>query len=324
MLKLSIIIPADDQQLMETSLVSILQNRPRDCEIVVVQNEGYQDPYDLAGEVAFVPVPPASSRLARIERGLAACRAPVVHVLACGAEVVEGWTEPALGHFRDRAVAAVAPLVLARDQARVASTGLAYGRGGVRVECRRGEPAAAIPPEAVPVLGPALGAAFYRRSALQALVNPLSEIVGDRWADVDLALRLTRAGHICLFEPRSRVVAAPNSPEHSSFSDGWFAERLFWRHAKEQGLARSAIGHLAVVTAELVRAAVRPWEVGRVIGRIAGTMEWLAHWRQIAMERDADGTCPRRETDQRAHRQNAVPRDHSPKTARRPDASPVA
>ena len=68
--KLSILIAAHDEALLESSLVSVLQNRPPDCEIIVVNDEGYHDPYALAGEVRFVRTPADTSELDRLNRGV--------------------------------------------------------------------------------------------------------------------------------------------------------------------------------------------------------------------------------------------------------------
>src|SRR5205085_9026855 len=52
--------------------------------------------------------------------GIAAARAPVVELLNDDAEVTPGWADAALEWFADDRVAAVAPLVLQNDPARLA------------------------------------------------------------------------------------------------------------------------------------------------------------------------------------------------------------
>src|SRR3954469_4194264 len=55
--RLSIVIPclggAAD---FDATLVSVLQNRPGDCEVLVAHSEPYDDPYRLHGEVHFIHV----------------------------------------------------------------------------------------------------------------------------------------------------------------------------------------------------------------------------------------------------------------------------
>ena len=54
---LSIIIPASgSESRWERTLVSVLQNRPEDTEILVVVPGRYNDPYQLREEVRFVEV----------------------------------------------------------------------------------------------------------------------------------------------------------------------------------------------------------------------------------------------------------------------------
>ena len=58
MSRLAIVISAvSGVEPLESTLVSVLENRPRDVEIIVVANFAYDDPYDLAGEVRIMAAP---------------------------------------------------------------------------------------------------------------------------------------------------------------------------------------------------------------------------------------------------------------------------
>jgi len=273
--KLSILIAAHDDTLLEATLVSVLQNRPADCEIVVVHNEGYHDPYDLAGEVRLIAAAGNSSILQRLDRAVRLCQSPVVHILRCGAEVTEGWTEPALLHFGDPTVAAVAPLVLAADGHNIAAAGVSYRFAGVRVACQHGLPVTTAGSEPSTTLGPTLDAGFYRTSALSLLRQPFCPLVGESLADVDLALRLARAGYRAVFEPRSHVTGAADRRSGSPLHEAWLAERLFWRHASYGGGIRTMAGHLGLLAQEAATTVVKPLTAGRLLGRGAGLLERL-------------------------------------------------
>ena len=53
--RLSIIIPClGGGAEFDGTLVSVLQNRPADCEVIVAHTDDYGDPYALRGEVEFV------------------------------------------------------------------------------------------------------------------------------------------------------------------------------------------------------------------------------------------------------------------------------
>ena len=83
--RLSIVIPlCGTIDLLEGSLVGVLENRPDDCQVIVVLNDAYDDPYDLHDEVTFVEAPLGAGPVACLNLGIAAASAPIVHVLACG------------------------------------------------------------------------------------------------------------------------------------------------------------------------------------------------------------------------------------------------
>ena len=66
--RLSIVIPVlGDSQQLDDTLVSVLENRPANCEILVVHNEPYHDPYHLSDEVQFVEAQCGASMVACIE-----------------------------------------------------------------------------------------------------------------------------------------------------------------------------------------------------------------------------------------------------------------
>ena len=65
--RLSIVIPAPgDEETLEETLVSVLENRPEDSEIVVVLGFGYHDPWSVGAEVRFIQAPIGSNRVACI------------------------------------------------------------------------------------------------------------------------------------------------------------------------------------------------------------------------------------------------------------------
>ena len=112
--RLTIVIPClGGAAEFDGTLVSVLQHRPADCEIVVVHREAYDDPYDLAGEVRFIEQGEARSLAALANVGLAAAQGDVLHLLACGLEATEGWTDAPLAILEDEEIAAVAPAIVA-------------------------------------------------------------------------------------------------------------------------------------------------------------------------------------------------------------------
>jgi hypothetical protein len=273
-LRLSIVIPLlGDQKQLDDTLVSVLENRPSNCEVLVVHNEPYDDPYNLAGEVQFIQAPRRARFVECVKLALSACRAPVVHVLACGVEVRAGWANAALGQFRDPEVASVAPLVVhCDDNQAVVSAGLGYRAEGVVWRLGQGRTPEQVAEEPEELCGPDALAAFYRRSALES-AGGLSSAAADTLEAVDIALSLQKAGFRCIVEPKCLAqVDAAAVREKPGFRRGRDAERLFWRWASAHGRVRSLVAHAALLAGECVIGLWRPSMLMQLAGRAFGVM----------------------------------------------------
>ena len=294
--RLSIILPVQGNPTqMEDALVSVLENRPADCEILVVLNEPYDDPYHLQDEVCFIEAPRQSRLVDIINLGIAVSRAPLVHLLACGVEVGAAWAEQALGHFADPTVAAVVPWVRdRREPQQVVSAGAAYDRcGRVRKLAAASEDDA--PAQLDAVVDPDLPVAFYRKSALDR-VGRFSRKTGERLSCVDAAIAMEHAGFRCVVEPHCATYAAetPRRRE-SAFSRGWAAERLFWRWAPHKGWLASLPLHLWMVVRQCAAGLPRLATFMELLGRILGAMqvrEHCSHWQSLRNRRRDDPASP--------------------------------
>jgi len=226
--RLSIVIPCvQNSEYFEATLASVLQNRPHDCEVLVVQPRRYDDPYGLKNEVRFVQGPADATMIELINIGIEHSGGEIIHLLACELEVVEGWTQPALRHFHDPAVGCVSPLVMLQGASHhVISRGVdGAGLGvvaGVRKMWRRRR--------RHPILSPTISAGLYRRQAVLETGGFCADL-GVDFADVDMGLSLRDAGYHCVQEDRSRLTTSL-APPHPAlcWARGRAAERLFWRH----------------------------------------------------------------------------------------------
>lgn len=278
MSRLSIVIPVlGNLQRMEDTLVSVLQNRPSDCQIVVVLNQPYDDPYDLKGEVLFVQVPQRAGLATALSAALAASRAAVVHLLSCAVEVSPGWIDEVLPLFDDPRLAAVAPLVLQKDNPqRVAAAGVSYSSGGAVKRLGEGKPPATALKRQRNFCGPDILAAFYRKSALEA-VGGFALEADDQVTAVDLALRLRQAGFCCALQPQCRTYAAATIPlAAGALRRGLAAERLFWRWAPDVGWRRALACHALLLAGVCLRCLVQPAKVIELIGRLLGGWQAVA------------------------------------------------
>ena len=204
--RLSIIVPHRHQDSrLEATLLSLLENRPDDSEIIVVHDGSYGDPYELADEVIFIEEQRWSNTLKLLNAGVMAACSPAVCVLLDGTTVTEGWSEAALSTLLDTETAAVAvPVQTSREQTSrgidarllnrlsVAQAGQVEANGS-RTEC----------------IGPVLACGFYRRKVLLAL-GGWNEDLEEQTADVELALTLGSLGLACQCDD-SHAVNSPQS-----------------------------------------------------------------------------------------------------------------
>lgn len=277
MSRLAIIIPHfGNVPALENTVASVLANRPRDCEVLVVLLHPYNDPYGVGGEVRFVPAEGSKGLAGAVNRGLCLSEAAAIHVLLCGAEVQEGWADAPLAHLRDPRIASVAPLVLdIDDPSRIVAAGFAYHVGGAAVALAAGRAADSLGTNARRVLAPHPAAAFYRRSCLEAL-GGFPSAVGDMLAGIDVGLTLEQLGLATVLEPRSRVaVARFGVLRTGAFRQAFEAERMFWRWAPILGRARSVASHGMLVLGEGVRSVANLSIVPRWAGRLVGACRTL-------------------------------------------------
>lgn len=283
---------------LEGTMVSVLENRPADCEILVALNQPYQDPYALQGEVRFIKHDVAATPVERIQRALAGTRAPFVHLLSSGCEVTEGWCDAALARFGDRQVASVAPLVTHQNDSRtVFAAGIGYRASGQRTLIGHGQPLSAGASSLM--IGPAGFAAFYRKAAID-FVGGLSTQLGMQHADVDLALTLRHAGFISVLEAGSRVVARPEAePLDSPRLRALYDERLFWRQLPAESGWRAIAAHAWAVALEAVLSLGRPRMFTRLAARGWACCELRGHARHrralVELSRRAVRSKPARE-----------------------------
>ena len=245
--RLTILIPCvGGAAEFDATLVSVLQHRPADCEVLVVHTEPYDDPYDLDGEVQFLRTDRSCKLVDLLNEGLAAADGQIVHILRCGLEVTEGWTDGAVDRFSAADVAAVSPLVMEADRTTLAAAGVKWTVGGSRrvvadqrvLQGGSGRLRAGI-------LGPTLAAGFYRREVLQAL-GGFDARLDERYADVDVALAIAALDFRTVCEPASRVVATAarsDDDRRAPFARGRNAERVFWRNAEARGKWVSLLMH---------------------------------------------------------------------------------
>lgn len=328
--RLSIVIPTiSDTSALEETLVSVLENRPDDCEIVVALGCEYDDPWNIREEVRFVQAPVGSGYVACANIGISASEGDVIHILAAGWRATSGWADGAIQRFADDKTAAVVPLsVSAADHDRVVGAGIRYGRGGRRIAIAPRKSAASVAKVAAAGIephGPSMEAGFWRSDVLRQVGPGFSTACGDSCADADMAESVARTGLPVVLEPSSRVVAGQTGVgRKQAFTAGLHAERLFWRSMQ----GRPIVVSLALHGMEIVRHAIARAPFGTLpmlAGRAVAMMQfgsYLTRYRQLRGIARAAAEQQEADESRTLRIDSAHPAAARPKS-RRPEAVPL-
>ena len=270
--RLSIIIPLPrSSSQLEDTLLSILENRPDDCEILVIHCGTYDDPYELNDEVEFVELAAGTSLLACIQAGVNVSHGEFIHFLAQGLTVEPQWADAALLHFQNPQCAAVFPFVVHRNCSDdVLFAGVSLGTAGFRQVRGMNTRGRRTRNSFEQMDGPTLEAAFYRRTAFEC-AGGLSGFSGDRLADIDLALSLRSIGFSTVVATESQVVGpAVEKLSESGFFPGVHAERLLLKHKTSTGWKWPLLLRPPVLALQILINMFTGRTFSELIGRILG------------------------------------------------------
>lgn len=312
--RLSIVIPClGNAAEFDDTLVSVLQNRPARCEVLVVHAQPYDDPYGLGEEVRFLRVGGKPSLVQLVNAGLEAARSEVVHVLGCRLIAPEGWADAALEHFESD-VAAVSPLIVSTADQHITAAGVKYGLSGARNVIGSGLELSSRRLSRLQVSGPTLEAGFYRREVLLAL-GGWCEALGDA-ADADLACSLARLDLRTAIATDAVVHEKRHAPRLGGFSHGRALERLFWRQSagsKHRALALAL--HTLAVGCEFLARIPKGDAVTTLVGRLVGLLHAgkIGDYQQqleqakLALDGDADDVVVPNTLSLEAAREDVAP-----------------
>lgn len=294
--RLSCILPVMDRVAeMEPTLVSLLENRPADCEILLVLTVPYDDPYELGSEVRFLQAPPQSDMLAAVNLALSQVESPFIHLLSVGLAVTPQWADRALAHFADPQVAAVAPVIRdVADPATILCGGWEYDRSGgpwqigvteLADDAQHDAPSLALPHKraARSIIAPLYQAAFYRTMALELLGGRLPTACGTTWSDVDLGLMLHYIGYNAVVENSSVVLGTTESIARTptlGYTTGRHSEELYYRNSAHASWLDVLVRHPLQVVGELCGSVTQPRKLLQVLGRVSKWTqgsEWKKH-----------------------------------------------
>jgi GT2 family glycosyltransferase len=221
--------------------------------------------------------------------GISLANGEIIEILNDDTEVSAGWAGAVLGRFT-KGVAAVTPLVLMGPPGtfqpeRVDSAGDHYHVAGVARKRGHGE---ALTPRhlvARSVQAANGSGSFFRREVLLAVGGFPEEFVA-YFDDVDLSLRLRRAGWDILYEPASRIHHRISSSYGRPAGEllalqSRNEELVYWRNLPLPVLLAALPLHAIVVGAK----AIKRWRQRELLPFLVGRWQALRMWREVLRHR---------------------------------------
>jgi hypothetical protein len=110
---------------LETTLLSVLENKPDDAQVIVVHASNYTDPYNLGeDEVLMVAAHSDACIVELANSGLGHAEGEYIHTLLPGSFVRAGWCDAALSALQDPSVFCVSPKVISTESKQTQFYGL--------------------------------------------------------------------------------------------------------------------------------------------------------------------------------------------------------
>ena len=204
-----VVVNRDGGESFFEALASIRSQKDVDVSILVVDNASQAAELDRVRldfpEVRLVPFPRNLGFAEAADEGIARGRSPFLLLVNNDAVLSPDYAARLAAKLAlDERLGAVQGVVLTADGRNVDTAGLEWNARGEAVPVLAGRPAEAAPEAAFEVSGVSATATLYRRAALES-VAPHGEVF-DRsffayYEDVDLSLRLSRAGWRFACEP---------------------------------------------------------------------------------------------------------------------------
>lgn len=239
-------VAAQENERFESTLASILENRPDDCEIIVIQQVDYTDPYDIKNEgVRFVQVDSGLQRGQALATILDQVRSPIVHLIEPGVHAHQGWCDEITSTFDDPYLGSACPVIL--DE-----TGIVVCSGIENTLFYRNRlihNGASDIDDSITPLGPHHVAAFYQTEALRQVLQ--LESFGDASFGLEIALAMEAIG----FESRiidSSLVQVDEEQALIPAISGSESQNAIWRFSGSLGFLQGLTLSLGSVCKDLL------------------------------------------------------------------------
>jgi hypothetical protein len=279
--QLSIVIPfTDDTERFESTLVSVLENRPASCEIIVTHAGNYSDPYNLASEVHFVEIADnTSSQKARgsstdrlgahLAAAVERASSPILHLLGCGVKVNHGWCDNIAEDFDDPCIGSVCPIIK-DDKENVLCVGIENTLFYKNRFVGAGKFAAEIDAEYQNPIGPHQVAGFYSVEAISQ-VDCLQDF-GETSFGLELALTLEAIG----FETKVNTSAKISADDGFNFDavSGNDSQSAIWRFAGSLGFIQGFMLACGAIVKDLITTPFSSKSRASLLGRLSKFVSW--------------------------------------------------
>jgi GT2 family glycosyltransferase len=297
-----VVVNFNGGELLRRCLASVLAQHPAAVEVVVVDNASTDGSVEALPEgVTLLRRPGNDGFGAGVNAGLGATSAPFVLTLNPDTELQPGCLAAATSALEAEAtLGSVAPRVLrAADPTRLDASGIGLTSFLGHINCDDGLLDAELGSRPSPVLGPLGGAALWRRAALER-AGGFAENWFLYWEDVDVALRLQRAGYGCLTAPDARMThVGGGTVGRLSAANVFYMTRNHWACLAGALPTGTLLSRLPALLIAPLRATVLYARGGRTLPALAGLlcgalMVPAALWRRRALPRPSPDNNPGR------------------------------
>ena len=290
MYRFSIIIPVlGDRRLFDDTLASVLRYRSQSCEVIVVHDGTYEDPYGLDGEVKFISNQRRANLIRFFNFGIDQSSGELIALIRPGIELDEGWHSEIEESFEDQNIGSVAPIIVTTSEPdTIVAAGVTKRFGFNRDVEGASQKIARRTLDRIAPLGPTSWAAFYRRSALE-MIETIGEELDACYLDLDLALSLKTLGfetrvcdHCVVSIERPKLIEKELASPH-----GQSAQRAYTRHEAQTGTTSSIFQSACAFAKEVVTSPFRPVLFQHAILRLGalGKINTDQHFaQQLALE----------------------------------------
>jgi GT2 family glycosyltransferase len=270
----AVVVNRDGGDALFRALSSLRDQRGITVSVVVVDNASAEAERKRLAALDPAPRVIAFSRnlgfAGAANEGIARTAAPLVLLVNNDAVLAPDYAARLAGSLSaDAGLAAVQGLVLSDDGSRIDSAGLAWNARGEAVPVLSGEPAEAAPGSAFAVTGVSATATLYRREALNAVQGAADAggaVFDDSYfayyEDVDLSLRLSRAGWRFVCEPRAIARhEGSRTGRRTPFRRAFWTARNRWRTLFRNFDAALVARHLGpILRADLAHVRAVGWK----------------------------------------------------------------